>query len=293
MRPLVIFGCGYTGKRVALRWLAEGGEVIATTRRPESLHLKGARIVAMDASNRLSLSKLHEVVPDGCAVLHSLPVIDEPEAIDPTPRLLQVLDGRAARLVYLSTTGVYGRTQVVDHQTPTAPGSARLKLRVEAERAVAGAGCSWLVLRPAAIYGPWRGVHASMREGRFALSGDGSSYTSRIHLDDLAAHTVAGLRSDVSGSFPVADMEPCPSIDVARFCADLMDLPMPQTVSTEQLSETRRSNRKVNGERIRSLLGLELRYPSYREGIISALHEERRANPLSNGGFTLRQHFQH
>jgi nucleoside-diphosphate-sugar epimerase len=115
-----------------------------------------------------------------------------------------------------------------------------------------------------------------MREGSFRLAGDGSNFVSRIHVDDLAAHAEKALLSDLTGAYPVADEEPCSSREIAEFCAGLLGLPLPEAVSEEELSETRRSDRRVDGSAIRRLLGLELRYPSYRQGIPAALREEQK-----------------
>ena len=68
-----------------------------------------------------------------------------------------------------------------------------------------------MILRPAAIYGPGRGVHVSMEEGRFRFVGGGDNFVSRIHVDDLAAHVEAALLSDITGAWPVADEHPCTS----------------------------------------------------------------------------------
>jgi nucleoside-diphosphate-sugar epimerase len=194
-------------------------------------------------------------------VLHSIP---EPGAADLLTR------NPPARVVYLSTTGVYGMAQAVDETTvPAAPRTNRELARVSEEQAVLSGPWSALVLRPAAIYGPGRGVHASMRAETFRLSGD---FVSRIHVDDLAAHCVAGLLSSVTGAYPVADEKPCTSREIAEYCAELMSLPVP-----EALGEIRRANRRVDGSAIRRLLGIQLRYPSYREGIAACLAEEARA----------------
>jgi nucleoside-diphosphate-sugar epimerase len=154
-------------------------------------------------------------------------------------------------------------------------------LRVEAEQAVAQGPWPSLVLRPAAIYGPGRGVHVALREGSFQLANDGSNFVSRIHVDDLATHAGHSLLSDLTGAYPVADEKPCSSREIAEFCANLLGLPLPESVTEESLSETRRSDRRVDGSAIRRLLGIELRYPSYRQGIPAALKEEGTTNPVS------------
>jgi nucleoside-diphosphate-sugar epimerase len=195
--------------------------------------------------------------------LHSIPVL---ESGDPTPTLLALLGKRIERIVYLSTTNVYGATVNVDEHTPAAPATESARLRLAAEHAVQAGPWSSLVLRPAAIYGPDRGVHVKMQRGEFRLPGDGSGYVSRIHVDDLATFVTAALDANVTGVYPIADDEPCTSVEIARFCANLLhvEMPVPGLAS-------RRTNRRVDGSAIRRALGVELRYPTYREGIRAAV----------------------
>ncbi len=154
------------------------------------------------------------------------------------------------------------------------PRTPRVRLRVDAEWAVAAGPWSSLILRPAAIYGPWRGVHAAMRRGEFRLVEGGQNFISRIHVSDLARLAEAALTSRLAGAYPVADEEPAPSEAVARCCAEL-GLPMPKSIPRDQVSETRRANRRVDGRAIRRLLNVRLDYPSYRSGIPASLAAER------------------
>jgi nucleoside-diphosphate-sugar epimerase len=253
----VIFGCGYTGRRVAERLLGRGDRVLATTRHP--IEIQGAEVLRFDAAPDAAL----DFVPDGARVLYSIPALSP----DPAPEIFRRLAGRIDRLVYLSTTSVYGRQQEVDEHTPVAPVSAADRARVAAEEAALGGPWSGTVLRPAAIYGPGRGVHVRMQEGSFRLAGEGLNFVSRIHVDDLAAICDAALRCNLSGAWPVADREPCRSRDIARFCADLLGVDMAPMAAPHELHATRRADRKVDAGALLRALGVELRYPSYRQGI--------------------------
>jgi nucleoside-diphosphate-sugar epimerase len=278
MKPVVIVGCGYTGSRVAARLLEEEVEVHATSRDPSRLRelaMLGAHVSRLDVTDAGAMREWVSEVPRGAAVLLSVPTLRlDDRVFDPTPRLVEALDDRPSRVVYLSTTGVYGSAREVDESTPVDPRTERQRLRVAAEQAVAAGPWSSLILRPAAIYGPWRGIHQSMREGRYKLLGHGSHYVSRIHVDDLAWHSAAALSSEVEGAYPVADNEPCRSREIAKFCAHLMHLPMPESVSAEEVDETRRSNRRVDGRAIREELEIDLLYPSYHLGIRAAILAE-------------------
>lgn len=255
---VVILGCGYTGQRVARQLVAQGVRVIGAAR--HAFALPGVEFVRFDAAAAQDLS----FVPAGARLLYSIPALDP----DPAPELIPALAAhRLARLVYLSSTSVYGATPVVDEQTAVAPDSAAARARVRAEQTVLGAACPAMVLRPAAIYGPGRGVHVRMREGTFRLAGDGRNYTSRIHVDDLATLCVAALFSSAGGAWPVADAEPCLSREIASFCAELLGVPMAASAPPEELHATRRADRRVHGGAVLRLLGVRLRYPTYRQGI--------------------------
>lgn len=281
---VLILGCGFTGALLARRLLERGLEPVLTTRHPDGLRPladRGARILTLDAGRAEDLAALRAATPRHALVVHSVPLLDSGgEYRDPTPALLEALGSRPARMVYLSTTGVYGAAREVDETTPPAPRTPRERLRLDAERAVAAGPWESLILRPAAIYGPGRGVHDAMRRGEFRLRGEGANWISRIHAEDLAAHAEAALFRGVTGAFPVADDHPCPSREIAAYCAGLLSVPLPPPASDRELSETRRADRKVDGSAIRRLLGIELLYPSYLTGIPACLEKEGRAGAI-------------
>ena len=270
MRRFLILGCGFTGSRVANLLRARGFHADCTNRS------------TFDVETRNITPLLEAITPD-TVVLHSIPAFRTEHGLwEATPLLAEALaSSPPARVVYLSSTGVYGATRDVDHRTPPAPRTERERLRVEAEQAVAAGPWSSLILRPAAIYGPGRGIHAAMRAGTFLLGPDNARFVSRIHVDDLARHAEAAMLSEIAGAYPVADDEPCTSREAAEFCARFLGLPLPAEAPEESLSETRQSDRRVDGAEIRRLLGITLLYPSYREGFPACVEEEARARSMS------------
>ena len=256
---VVILGCGYTGERVARRFLNRGASVTVTTRHPARLlHLeqRGAVVRTLDLTEPRPVE-----MPPGSLVLHSIPPLP---ASDPTPLIFS--GSQPARVVYLSTTGVYGDVREVNEDTPAAPNDSSSLARMAVEDYVESGAWSSLILRPAAIYGPGRGVHERIRRGD-AVPASPDVYVSRIHVDDLAAHVEAALLTRVTGRFPVADDEPCTSQEIAEFCARLLGV-------TVTRGDTLRANRRVDGSAIRNRLGLQLTYPSYRVGIPACLAVE-------------------
>jgi len=260
MLDILILGCGYTGRRVARLFQARGARVTATTRDPLRLTDSGIESIRC--------SELAAHVRPGMLVLHSIPPPEPPDLLDPLRNI-------AARVVYLSSTAVYGAASLVNAATPVDRGTERARRRLDAEQAIADGPWSSLILRPAAIYGPGRGVHQSIRDGAHSLS---ERFVSRIHVDDLAAHVEAALLSPVCGAYPVADEEPCTSLQIAEFCAGLLNLPVAGAFHTETQREPRfAANRRVDGSAIRKALGITLQYRSYRVGIPAILSAEAAA----------------
>ena len=217
-------------------------------------------------------ARVREVVPPGATVLHSVPaLVGEQGPFEATPAIVEAMKNRPRRVVYLSTTGVYGSTEEVDETTAINPNTPRALLRALAESAVEAGPWESLILRPAAIYGPGRGVHVAMPAARYRLLGDGSNYVSRIHVDDLAAISAAALGSALQGAYPVADAHPSTSAEIAEWVGTLLGVPVIRGERPESLSETRRSNRRVDGSAVLRELGVGLKYPSYREGIPASL----------------------
>lgn len=255
MPEYIILGSGFTGSRVAQRLAARG------------LSVRSIRRAQIDFTEAGALERLADLVTWGCVVLHSIPSL--PDGRD--AEIAGALGNRPHRVVYLSTTGVYGDAREVDERTPIAPRTPRELARVRTEETVRAGSWSTLILRPAAIYGPGRGVHVAMRERRYTLLGDGSNFISRIYVDDLARLAEAALLSDLTGAYPVADAYPCPSREIAEYCARLLGVGPPFSAEVGDVPESRRTNRRVDGSAICRLLGMELQYPSYREGIPAAL----------------------
>lgn len=195
--------------------------------------------------------------------------------------LIAALRG-CSRLVYVSSTGVYGpgSGQWVDERWPVAPQGALGVARARAEELVARAcddqGISWCLLRAAGIYGPGRGLVERVRAGAARIIEDGTAHVSRIHVEDLVSAIVAAGLGRAGGAINCADDEPAPHGDVLTEVARRLRLPPPPRVRADELSEAARSmllaDRKIDNRRLREELGVTLRYPSWRV----ALQEELR-----------------
>jgi nucleoside-diphosphate-sugar epimerase len=223
------------------------------------------------------------------AVLHLAPPPARGEQDTRTRHLQRALarGGRVRRIVYASTSGVYGDCdgQRFDETRRLQPATARARRRVDAEAwlrwygRVAGVVVS--VLRIPGIYATDRaGGHPRERlmRGTPVLRAQDDVYTNHIHADDLARACVAALqRAAPQRVLHVCDDTELRMGEFFDLAADLCGLPRPPRISrveaATQLSPMQlsfmRESRRLDNQRMKRELKLRLRYPTVAEGLMA------------------------
>jgi len=292
-RPrLLVVGCGDVGMRL-LPLVAQRFRVFAVTSQPErfsELRAAGAHPVLADLDRPETLGRLR-----GLAgwVLHLAPPQPEGEHDLRTRRLVAALGGAVSRMVYVSTTGVYGDCggEEVRESRPVAPKNARAVRRVDAEavlRAWAlGANARLSILRVPGIYAADRLPVKRLEQGTPALRAEDDVYTNHVHADDLARIVLLALQRGRHGRVVHAvDDTRLKMADYFDAVADALDLPRPprlpraelrQVVSPALLSFMSES-RRLDNTRLRHELRARLRYPD-----VQALLAQMRAAPVQSG----------
>ncbi|MBD8066315.1 SDR family oxidoreductase [Devosia sp. PTR5] len=186
-------------------------------------------------------------------------------------------------LCYYSTVGVYGDFggAWIDETAPLVPRNMRSDWRVLAEeewRAYAKArGVPLCILRLAGIYGPGRSTFDKLREGTARRIIKPGQVFNRIHVADIARVTLLAAERRLAGTFNLADDEPAPPQDVIALGAGMLGLPVPPDLPFETAEMTPmqksfyRDNKRVSNRAIKQALGIELLYPSYRDGLAGIL----------------------
>jgi len=276
---LIIAGLGYAGRAVAEAAVAAGWRVIGTSRQPEAVRAPlGVEVISFDAAG-----------PAFAAASHWLITTPPDEAGDPVLRhhAAALASGKQRWIGYLSTTGVYGDRAggMVDEATTPAPGQPRSQRRLAAEeawRAARPAGAALDLCRVGGIYGPGRAPFAELRAGiARRVVKPGHSF-SRIHRDDIAHAVMAAISNPAPPGCRVlnfVDDEPADSAAVMAEAARLLGMPPPPVVPFEEarlsMSPMALSfwseNRRVANAATKAALGIEWRYPSYREGLAASL----------------------
>ncbi len=263
--------------------------VLALTSSPERcavLRQAGAQPLLGNLDEPATLGRLGRLAD---AVLHLAPPQASGRRDLRTQALLQALGrgGRVRRLVYCSTTGVYGDCEGawVDETHPVHPTTERAWRRVDAEAQVRhwgrALGCATTVLRVPGIYASNRpGGHPRERllKGLPALRASDDVYTNHIHADDLARACVAALmRGRPQRMVNVVDNSEMRMGDYFDLAADLCALPRPprisrdeaQTVLPTMMMSFMSESRRLHNRRLKDELRLRLRYPTVREGLSS------------------------
>ena len=161
----------------------------ALVRKPESaaaIQTRGGKALLGDLDDFRSLHRLAGVAN---VVLYLAPPPAQGTTDPRLTRALAALRGRARRIVYASTTGVYGHChgEEIDETRPLNPESARAKRRVAAENALRAKPAQWSVrLRVPGIYANDRLPLERIQRGTPAVIFEEDSYSNHIHADDLA-----------------------------------------------------------------------------------------------------------
>jgi nucleoside-diphosphate-sugar epimerase len=284
-RPrLLIVGCGDVGLRIVSR-VRERFRVIALTSTPSrvpELRRAGAVPMVGNLDARRSIARLAAVAP---RVIHLAPPPGAGTTDLRTRRLLATLHPAGCRLVYVSTTGVYGDRGGgwIDESAPPHPANARAVRRVAAERSLRvwqrgarGDGRRMSVLRAPGIYARDRLPLERLRAGTPALAPDDDVFTNHIHADDLARLCLAALwRGRAARVYNAVDDTEMRMGEYFDAVAEAFALPRPPRLPRAQLQATvspamysfMTESRRLRNARVKRELRLKLLYPEVRDAL--------------------------
>jgi nucleoside-diphosphate-sugar epimerase len=288
-RPtLLIAGCGDVGMRV-VKLLRGRWRLLALTtsvERAEEIRRAGAVPLIGNLDDPRTLSRLAGLAD---ALLHLAPPPTHGTHDTRTRNLLQAMARkcRVQRIVYASTTGVYGDCggERFDETRAVNPATDRARRRVDAESVLRWyARSHWAqvsILRVPGIYASDReGGHPRERlaRGTAVLRPEDDVYTNHIHADDLARACVAALvRGLPQRVVHASDDTELKMGDYFDLAADLCGLPHPPRISRDEAREKlspmlmsfMSESRRLDNRRLKTELRLRLRHPTVREGLVA------------------------
>jgi nucleoside-diphosphate-sugar epimerase len=274
---LLIAGMGDIGRRLAAAHPEV--RVLGIARSAESAalaHETGATPVSADLDRRASLARIAGLSP---WVLHLAPPPTDSAGDPRTRHLIAALAKRGSlprRLVYISTSGVYGNCngeRVFEHR-PTAAKNARAKRRIDAEsqlrRFAARNGIKLTILRAPGIYAADRLPLERIRKQTPAVASKEDSYTNHIHADDLARLAwLALFRGKNNRVYHAVDDSVKKMGDYFDMVADHFGLPRPPRISRAEAQKVLspallsflNESRILDNTRLKKELRAELKYP--------------------------------
>jgi nucleoside-diphosphate-sugar epimerase len=275
---ILIIGCGDIGLRVA-RQLSRSHRVFALTsqqNRFQELREVGATPILGNLDHPESLWRLSGLAQ---TVIHLAPPQNGGNRDCRTRNLLRILaqcSDTVRRLIYVSTTGVYGdhRGGKVSETTPVNPQSERAQRRVDAERMLRlwapAHGVTLTILRVPGIYAADRLPMERLQAKTPALLPEEDAYSNHIHSDDLARLVCAAVyHGKPQRVINICDGGETKMGDYFDEVADAFSLERPtrlpgselQKIVSPMLWSFMRESRRVTNTRLHELK-TPLRYPS-------------------------------
>lgn len=281
---MLIIGCGDVGLRTARR-LIPHYRVFGLVRSTDAAtQLRAAGIVPIVA-NLDALRSLTRVAALADVILHFAPP-PTIGATDPRTRhLLAILAQRSKlpqRLIYISTSGVYGDCggEWVSETRPVRPASARAYRRVDAEQQIRHfaqrTGVQVSILRVPGIYAAERLPLERIKRGTPILCAAEDVYSNHIHAEDLARIAVLAVhRGNNARVYNASDDGELKMGEYFQQVARAFDLPVPPQITREAAQRTlpasllsfMNESRRLSNARMKRELRMRLIYPMVADGL--------------------------
>ena len=294
IESVFVVGCGYIGLRVAELWqkntkglMPISGLVRSSTSaallkersiRPVMVELDRPEI--LNGQLKLKQTLVYYFAPPPKTGLDDVRMKNFLAAIEQ--------NNLPAKLIYLSTSGVYGDQQgkLIDETVTPKPKENRAVRRYAAECAVSDWGMKMnvpvMILRVGGIYGPGRLPVKRLQNQTPIIHEHLAPSTNRIHADDLAQVCVAAAIHGKAGAiYNVTDGCHSNMTEYFNQIADFLELPRPPTIDWDEAEKVLskgmlsylRESRRLDNRRMLEELKVELQYPDLQTGL-QACHDK-------------------
>jgi nucleoside-diphosphate-sugar epimerase len=294
MERLLIVGCGDIARRV-IPLLINRFEVQAlirdAARRHELRRLGGLPLIG-------DLDRPHSLVKLGGSadiVLHCAPPPASGVTDPRTANLIRALSRAPIlpwRIVYLSTSGIYGdrKGAKVNESAAPAPQTDRARRRLDAEIMLSRWGrarrIAVAILRVPGIYAADRLPLARLAQDTPALKAEDDVFTNHIHADDLARVVVAAIeRNRPLRAYNICDDSEIRMGDWFDLVADRFGMARPPRIARDavknlvapDLFSFMSESRRLDNARMKRELGVRLLYPDVEQGLNAVRHAAQEA----------------
>lgn len=284
IRPSVmIAGCGDVGSRLGLQMSRAGWTVYGLRREAAGLPVPilpvAGDLLADQCPRNWPNAELSYLVYAASASQHDEPGYRQAyvEGLRNVLGWLEQRGQRPKRLLFLSSTGVYGQNQGewIDETSTTEPNGFTGQVMLEAERLALNSGLPATLVRMGGLYDPARPWLQNQIRAGLRVDHEPPQYSNRIHRDDAAGLLAFLLQADLRGvalddCYLGVDNDPAPLHEVVDWLRERLGV----THWAEQSMTRRAGSKRCSNARARAL-GWAPKYPSYRDGYARVALERR------------------
>ena len=282
-RKLLILGCGYSAKYISKKLISEGWEIFGTTRFKANFKiLKSYKIQPIYLND---FSALRTVTSGRCSILSSIPPKGQSdEGLRVFAKLLQQNADNIEWVGYLSSTGVYGDRggEWVTEDSKRDSVTDQGKARINAENSWIDLARKYVfplfIFRLGGIYGPKRNIFDRLEAGTVKKIFKPNQYFNRIHVEDISEAVRISLgKRELAGIYNIVDNLPTNGSDLIDEATRMIGMPPLPNVNLGDAKLSAMSLafysecKRVSNKKAKRVLGVSLKYPTYKEGLRSLL----------------------
>jgi nucleoside-diphosphate-sugar epimerase len=285
IKKILILGYGYTAQHLTTLLLENTDSVSATTR---TTNQQKATINSRVILIPFSLAAISDEINQASHILISTP--PNQNGLDPAFALIKDLlvehKAHIKWIGYLSATSVYGDhagkwvTEDSNLNSPGESGTRRIKAEKSWLSIYADHGLPIHIFRLAGIYGPKRNNLVRILEGKHSSIVKKGHVFSRIHVDDINRALCESMNCPTPGEiYNLADDLPCAPEEMDALAASLLKkptmtlIPYSQAELSQPMKAFYNACKRVSNQKFKRRFNFELRYPSYKEGLL-AIHKQ-------------------
>ena len=269
-----IAGTGYTGLSVT-KELPPERTVCLSRSKNTSVNCQSLSIDLDEPTNMIE-------VPKPFSLLYTIPPSSNDDKDLRLIRFLKAITSAPKKIVYISSSGVYGNRQgaLTDEFVMPTPKTKRAKKRLQSERFLKDwcdeRSIDLIVLRVTGIYGPGRLGLDKIKKGLTIITKDEAKPSNRIHIEDLTSCCLNALtKNNIKGIYNISDGDHRSQSWFVKTICHQMRLNMPTEISKNEAQKTwnkkrltfLEESRRIDTKKMRKDLLVKLRYPDAEKGI--------------------------
>ena len=282
----LIVGAGYTGISV-IKNLPQGNITYISRSKKKTLNCNYHTIDLDDyASSSIQISSPY-------ALLYTVPPNPNEDEDSRLAHLLEIISSKPDRIVYMSSTGIYGnqKGRLVDENQLPNPRTDRAKKRLQAEIYLE----NWciknkiklIILRVAGIYGPNRLGLERIKKDNSIIKEEEAKPSNRIHIKDLTNCCIAALiKKNASGIYNISDGDFRSNSWFIKKICELKGINLPLEISHEEALKTwnksrlsfLNESRRLDTRKLDRELKVKLLYKNPVQGIKASLINDKNNN---------------